>query len=78
MDILNLTNDGVIVVSWGSNIRSETLPTETREVLLQAFSTFKSKIFVWKWGNDTLPNKPKNVFIRKWLPQRDILCKLKY
>lgn len=28
---------------------------------------------LWKFENDTLPDKPKNVRIEKWLPQQDLL-----
>lgn len=46
---------------------------EIRDGMLEAFGSFKEK-FLWKWENDTLPNKPENVHIRKWLQQREILC----
>lgn len=55
-------------------IRADTLPIVKREALLNALSKFPQRV-VWKWENDTLPNQPSNVFIKKWLPQRDILCK---
>lgn len=71
---LNSATDGVIYVSWGSMIRAESLPLEKRTSLLKAFGSFKQKV-LWKWENTTLPNQPNNVFIRKWMPQRDILCK---
>lgn len=71
--VLDSAKDGVIYVSWGSMIRAESLPVEKRNSLLKAFGSFKQKV-VWKWENDTLPNQPKNVYIRKWMPQRDILC----
>lgn len=29
---------------------------------------------IWKWELDFMPNKPSNVVITPWLPQRDILC----
>lgn len=67
---------GVIYVSWGSIIRVSSMPDEKREELLQAFAFLKQQI-IWKFENDELPNKPDNVHIGKWLPQRDILCKLK-
>lgn len=54
-------------------IRAESLPVEKREALLNAFASFKQTI-LWKWENDTLPNQPTNVYIQKWMPQRDILC----
>lgn len=72
-EYLDNAEHGVIYVSWGSMIRAESLPLAKREGLLQAFGEFKQKV-IWKWENDTLPNQPANVMIRKWLPQRDILC----
>lgn len=54
-------------------IRAKTLPIDKREGLVEAFATFKQTV-VWKYENDTLPNQPSNVHIRKWMPQRDILC----
>lgn len=56
-------------------VRADTLPEEKREAILQAVGKLKQRI-LWKWENETLPNQPPNVFIRKWMPQRDILCKI--
>lgn len=59
-------------------VKADTMPVETRDSMLQAFGSFKQR-FLWKWENDTLPNKPDNVYIQKWLQQREILCKcIKY
>ena len=71
--VLDAATDGVIYVSWGSMIRSATLPDAKRINLLKAFGSFKQKV-LWKWENETLPNQPGNVHIRKWMPQREILC----
>lgn len=73
-EFLDSAVDGVIYVSWGSLIRAETLPEDKRNALLTTFRSFKQKV-LWKWEGDTLPNQPKNLFFRKWMPQRDILCK---
>lgn len=54
-------------------IRAETLPMEKRNAILQAFAMMPQRI-LWKWENESLPNQPSNVYIRKWMPQRDILC----
>lgn len=74
---LDSATDGVIYVSWGSMIRAETLPQEKRNDLLKAFGAFKQKV-LWKWENETLPDQPKNVYIRPWMPQREILCNASY
>ena len=58
-------------------IRADTLPEDKREAILHALGKLKQKV-LWKWENDTLPNQPPNVFIRKWLPQREVLCKFNY
>lgn len=47
---------------------------EKREAILHSLSKLKQRV-LWKWENETIPNQPPNVFIRKWMPQRDILCK---
>ncbi|XP_055375679.1 UDP-glycosyltransferase UGT5-like [Condylostylus longicornis] len=70
---LDSAKEGVIYVSWGSMIRAETLPSEKRDGMLRAFGRLKQKV-IWKWENETLHNQPKNILIRKWLPQREILC----
>jgi glucuronosyltransferase len=65
----------VIYISFGSMVRSDTLPEEKREAILHSLGKLKQRV-LWKWENDSLPNQPPNVFIRKWMPQRDILCKI--
>lgn len=73
--MLDEADKGVIYVSWGSLIRIDTLAPDIRQELLEAFGSFPQQI-VWKFENETLPNKPENVYIDKWMPQKDILCKL--
>lgn len=69
---------GVIFFSLGSNIPSHALGPEIRKEFLAAFSKLKETV-IWKYEKD-IDDLPKNVIIRKWLPQLDILghpkCKL--
>ncbi|XP_034482868.1 UDP-glucuronosyltransferase 2B1-like [Drosophila innubila] len=65
--------EGVIYFSLGSNVKSKNLPKETREILLKVFGGLKQRV-LWKFEDDQLPNKPRNVFISKWFPQSDILA----
>merc|ERR1712020_881562 len=34
----------------------------------------KNVPIIWKWDDDDLSGMPKNVLIRKWLPQNDLLA----
>lgn len=73
-ELLDTAEHGVIYISFGSMVRADTLPEEKREAILHSISKLKQRV-LWKWENDTIPNQPSNLFIRKWMPQRDILCK---
>ncbi|CAM6032173.1 unnamed protein product, partial [Sphagnum compactum] len=70
---LDTAHNGVILISWGSMIRADSLPDHKRDALMQALKQFKQRV-IWKWENGTVPNVPNNVYIRPWLPQKDILC----
>ncbi|XP_012261904.2 UDP-glycosyltransferase UGT5-like [Athalia rosae] len=64
---------GVVVLSLGTNVQSSTLGTEKLQAIVSALGQLKERV-VWKFETDTLPNLPKNVMIKKWLPQSDILA----
>jgi glucuronosyltransferase len=72
---LDESPDGVIYFSMGSNLRSSNMKNATINALLQAFSQLKQNV-LWKWETDSLPGKPSNVKVGKWLPQSDILGEL--
>ncbi|XP_044739349.1 UDP-glycosyltransferase UGT4-like [Chrysoperla carnea] len=69
---LDDSKQGVIYFSLGSNVKSINLPTDKRTVILNVFRNLPYNI-LWKWENDTLPDKPGNVLIKSWLPQQDVL-----
>ncbi|XP_045474742.1 UDP-glycosyltransferase UGT5-like [Harmonia axyridis] len=71
--VLDNAKDGVVYFSMGSNIRGADMPKEKLEIFLRVFSSLKQTV-LWKWEDEDLPGKPKNVVIRKWLPQNDILA----
>jgi hypothetical protein len=58
----------------GSNLKSSELPDQKLRHILKAFSKLKQRV-LWKWEEETLPGKPSNVKVAKWLPQTDILGK---
>lgn len=59
----------------GSMIKGHTFPEEKRQIFMRAFGRLSQRV-LWKWENDTMPGKPDNVMIQKWMPQFDVLCKL--
>jgi glucuronosyltransferase len=56
-------------------VKADTLTDDKREGILRALAKFKQTV-LWKYENETLPGQPPNVVIRKWMPQREILCEL--
>ena len=74
-DLQKLLDDavhGVVYVNFGSNVRSSELPTEKKNAFLNVFRRLRQTV-IWKWEDDTLQNIPKNVVLRDWLPQKEIL-----
>lgn len=72
-EILDNAEHGVIYVSWGSIINSRGMSLEKRKEIVNAFKSLPQTI-LWKWENDSLTATAKNVHIRSWMPQIDILC----
>ncbi|KAJ8731401.1 hypothetical protein PYW07_004565 [Mythimna separata] len=70
--ILDNAKHGAVYMNFGSNVRSSELPAEKRNAFLNVFRKLKQTI-LWKWEDDKLENKPNNLIVRKWLPQKEIL-----
>uniref|UniRef100_A0AAG5DJ33 UDP-glucuronosyltransferase n=1 Tax=Anopheles atroparvus TaxID=41427 RepID=A0AAG5DJ33_ANOAO len=64
---------GVIYFSMGSMLKGRNFPEEKRAAFVNVFRGLKENV-IWKYENETLPNRPKNVLIRSWMPQSDILA----
>ncbi|XP_072946306.1 UDP-glucosyltransferase 2-like [Epargyreus clarus] len=69
---LDLSKNGVVYVSFGTNVHPIMFPPERLKVLTDAFSELPYDI-LFKWNDDNLPGKSENIKISKWLPQSDIL-----
>ncbi|XP_047991326.1 UDP-glycosyltransferase UGT5-like [Leguminivora glycinivorella] len=72
-DILNKSTQGVIYMSFGSNVHSSELPLDKKKAFLNVFRRLKYTV-LWKWEEKSLEGKPDNLIIRKWLPQKAILA----
>ncbi|XP_074033575.1 UDP-glucosyltransferase 2 [Leptinotarsa decemlineata] len=71
-EIMDTAEHGVILVSFGSNVRSASMGSEKIKTISNALSQLKETV-IWKFESE-LDNLPKNIFIRKWLPQMAILA----
>lgn len=72
-EILDKAKHGVVYVNFGTNVYSSSLPEEKKNTFLNVFRKLKQTV-IWKWEDDSLIEKPKNVITRKWLPQVEILA----
>lgn len=70
---LDGAKDGAIYFSMGSYLKSKEFPIEKRDAFIKVFSRMKQRI-VWKFEDESIPNLPKNVLIKPWMPQNDILA----
>ncbi|CAH1641747.1 unnamed protein product [Spodoptera littoralis] len=69
---MDSSKNGVIYVSFGTNVDPTKLPADRIEVLVKTLSQLPYDI-LWKWNGDVLPGRTDNIRIAKWLPQPDIL-----
>ncbi|KAF9418805.1 hypothetical protein HW555_004472 [Spodoptera exigua] len=70
--ILDRATEGVVYVNFGSNVRSSELPIEKKNALINVFKRLNQTV-LWKWEAESLDEKPDNVIVRKWMPQKEIL-----
>ncbi|XP_039956474.1 UDP-glycosyltransferase UGT5-like [Bactrocera tryoni] len=70
---LNGAEHGVIYFSLGSQVQSKDMPREKLRLFLKVFGQLNQRV-LWKFENDSLPNLPPNVMVKKWLPQNDVLA----
>nr|ANI21990.1 UDP-glycosyltransferase 33F6 [Spodoptera exigua] len=69
---LDSSKNGVIYISFGTNVAPSMLPPEKIQILVKVFSQLPYDV-LWKWDKDELPGRSKNIRISKWLPQSDLL-----
>lgn len=73
--VVEHAKNGAILFSLGTNVRSDTLGNERIIEILNAMGQVSEYQFLWKFESDTMPIEvPKNVYIRKWMPQNDLLA----
>ncbi|XP_068623982.1 UDP-glucosyltransferase 2-like [Battus philenor] len=69
---LDASNNGVIYISFGTNVNSSSLNQDKMAIFEKVFAELPYNI-IWKTDRDDLSQKLKNVKTSKWLPQADLL-----
>ncbi|XP_053603916.1 UDP-glucosyltransferase 2-like [Plodia interpunctella] len=70
---LDSSTQGVVYVSFGSNVKPANMDTELLNVFIEAFKKLPYNV-LWKFDGDNLKDLPGNLKIQKWFPQRDLLA----
>lgn len=66
---------GTILFAMGTNFKSKMFTRERQAMFIEAFTSLPEYHFLWKFDDDNLPiPAPKNLMVRSWLPQNDILA----
>ncbi|XP_053687396.1 UDP-glucosyltransferase 2-like [Sabethes cyaneus] len=73
-DFISAGKKGAVLFSLGTNVRSDQLGSERQRMFIEAMRNIPDYNFLWKFESDLSFDLPKNVIIRKWLPQNDILA----
>ncbi|ULT94558.1 hypothetical protein L3Y34_003783 [Caenorhabditis briggsae] len=73
--ILGLRKKNVLI-SFGSNARSDEMPMEYKLSLLEVFQSMPDTTFIWKYENpeDTFTKHLDNVYLSSWLQQNELLA----
>ncbi|XP_064077579.1 UDP-glycosyltransferase UGT5-like [Macrobrachium nipponense] len=64
--------EGLIYFSLGSIVKPSSLPEKNRQMFVRVFASLKQRV-LWKWDQESMPDLPPNVMLKKWVPQQDIL-----
>lgn len=73
-DFLHDANYGAIFVTLPSQVYGVAMEMDNViNRLMSAFSAMKQKV-LFEWDGPKIPDQPKNVLVRRWIPQSDILA----
>lgn len=69
---LDDAKEGVLFLSFGSMVKSSTMPEDKLRDIIKVLKELPVKI-LWKWESENFPEKIPNLMLKSWLPQYDIL-----
>ncbi|XP_055916179.1 uncharacterized protein LOC129949013 [Eupeodes corollae] len=72
-EFLKTANEGFILFSLGTNVKSSDISSNTTSAIFKVLSQSKYKV-LWKWDSAEMPGESTNIMFRKWFPQDDLLA----
>ncbi|XP_050321455.1 UDP-glucosyltransferase 2-like [Bactrocera neohumeralis] len=69
----NSPAEGVLFFSWGSLVRSSSMPSEKVQTIVKVLEQQPFNV-IWKWETDEVPTKSKKFLFVKWAPQLSLIC----
>ncbi|XP_001950151.1 UDP-glucuronosyltransferase 2B18 [Acyrthosiphon pisum] len=71
LEFIEQSPHGVVYFTFGSTVKMTSLPEHIKKAFMDALAQIPQRV-LWKY-EDEMENIPKNVMVKKWLPQREIL-----
>lgn len=71
--ILDNAKEGVVYFSLGTNVRFDHVQGDVKKNIMAALGDLPYTV-ICKWESESIEGQPKNVHLRKWLPQQAVLA----
>lgn len=75
-EIVDKAPKGIVIFSMGSVANTSRMPMAWKEAIVYAMGDLPDYTFIIRLQGEIPKNKPKNVIVSEWLPQKDLLGKL--
>lgn len=72
-DFLNASNETVLFISFGSMLRSSTIPKHKFDGIVAALKKLNLRV-IWRWDSEKVPLTSSQFIFPKWAPQLSLLC----
>lgn len=70
-NFLDNSPEGVVYLSFGTNVRTNSINDQKRNIILETFAKLPYKVLMK--SDQVVSSLPKNVMMMKWVPQQDVL-----
>ena len=78
--MLSKAKKGAVIFSFGSVVKTASISQKIKKYFMDNFKKFDDYIFIWKYDDieedGVFLKEYPNIFVAKWLPQTDLLCKV--